>query len=160
MRKTKFYDFQTKKGNVTININEISSIEDLSIGTKITMNSTDETGKNISYVANLPWATVASNIQTIDENQDWKMDINVRLLKLGKLFKRIGLSLFGLIWIELIILILPNFKSLGETINENYGVNGLAYYFSIIIVAASFFLWSHTQIELIKKEYLKEKTYS
>lgn len=72
MRKTKFYDFPSNQGNIVINVNEISSFENSSIGTKIIMNSKDETGMNISYVANLPWEKVASDIQTIDENQNEK----------------------------------------------------------------------------------------
>lgn len=70
MKESKFYDFPTKQGNKTVNINNIAAIEDLPIGTKITMNVKDENGEYISYIANLPWSSVASDVKFRDENQN------------------------------------------------------------------------------------------
>ena len=70
MKKSKFYDFLTKQGNKTINVNNIASIEALPIGTKITLNVKDVNGQYISYLSNLPWSSVASDIKFLDENQN------------------------------------------------------------------------------------------
>jgi hypothetical protein len=70
MNESKFYDLPTNQGNKTVNIDNIALIEDLKIGTKITMNVRDENGQYLSFIANLPWSRVASDIKIRDENQD------------------------------------------------------------------------------------------
>jgi hypothetical protein len=70
MNESKFYDLPTNQGNKTVNIDNIALIEDLKIGTKITMNVRDKNGQYLSFIANLPWSRVASDIKIRDENQD------------------------------------------------------------------------------------------
>lgn len=70
MKNTKFYDFKTKQGNRTVNINNVASIEDLPIGVKIILNVKDENGQYISFTADLSWSKVSSDIKFLDENQD------------------------------------------------------------------------------------------
>ena len=70
MAESKFYDLLTKTGNVSININNIASIESLNFGTRIILNVTDKNGTNISYETNRAYAHVASEITQKDLNQN------------------------------------------------------------------------------------------
>lgn len=70
MNESKFYNLPTNQGSKSVNINNIAIIEDLKIGTKITMNVKDENGQYLSFLANLPYSRVASDIKYRDENQN------------------------------------------------------------------------------------------
>ena len=69
MKESKFYDVITESGNKTINVNNISLIEDFNNKTRITLNVKNENGNYISFIVNSSWSTVASEITQKDLNQ-------------------------------------------------------------------------------------------
>jgi succinate-acetate transporter protein len=85
------------------------------------------------------------------------MKVLEKLKSLEKLFRRIAFFNFGLIWIELIIMIIPKYNSVGEVLYDNFGTNGLTFYLSIFIIISIFFLWASKQISLVENDYLNER---
>ncbi len=69
MKESKFYDVTTESGVKTINVNNIALIESVNNGTKITLNVKNEDGNNISFIVNLSYNLIASQITQKDLNQ-------------------------------------------------------------------------------------------
>jgi hypothetical protein len=69
MKESKFYDVITESGVKTINVNNIALIESVNNGTKITLNVKNEDGNNISFIINLSYSLIASQITQKDLNQ-------------------------------------------------------------------------------------------
>ena len=69
MKESKFYDVITESGVKTINVNNIALIESVNNGTKITLNVKNEDGNNISFIVNLSYSLIASQITQKDLNQ-------------------------------------------------------------------------------------------
>jgi len=63
--KTKFYECITDEGNKIINVENIASVENINNRTVMTLNIKKEKDINVSFVVNLPWATVASAVQSL-----------------------------------------------------------------------------------------------
>ena len=63
--KTKFYECITDEGNKIINVENIASVENINNRTVMTLNVKKENDVNVSFVVNLPWASVASAVQVL-----------------------------------------------------------------------------------------------
>ncbi len=65
MSKPIFYNCLTNEGNKSINIENIASIENINNRTIMTLNVKRENETNISFIVNLPWDSVASDVNTL-----------------------------------------------------------------------------------------------
>lgn len=68
MSKAKFYDLLTSQGHVTVNINNIATIEDANGGAKVVMNVTNEDGTFITYNTRYRWQELASDITVLSRD--------------------------------------------------------------------------------------------
>ena len=66
--KAKFYNFiSTNSGSKLVNINQIAMIEQINNNTVVTMNITDDKGKFITFIANLPYGSTTGDIMVMDK---------------------------------------------------------------------------------------------
>jgi len=68
MAKAKFCTWPTNEGMKTVNINNIALIEKFDSGTYVTMNIVRDE-KNITYIVNLPWPDVASEVEMLSKSE-------------------------------------------------------------------------------------------
>ncbi|WP_190811674.1 hypothetical protein [Flagellimonas sp. S3867] len=77
------------------------------------------------------------------------MNSSTELKKLGTLLARIGFVYMALVWIEAGLMVFAKYKSLGQIIYQEYGVEFLSIYLAHFFIVGLFLLWCNNKTKKI-----------